>query len=125
MGSYVNTPYNGHNSMVPRERRRSQAKNIYFARHLDTRALKIGRSRDAKQRVERLEQLFGGRIALMGVSEGAAVEQQLHHYLERWSIGSEWFRGEPPVIEVAKRSIHEGIASGLDLAEWLYRRNCA
>ncbi len=97
---------------------RADYKKTYFVRHLDTGAIKIGRSKNPEWRLSELQRAFGGRMALIGYIKEHSGETILLGYLQPWSLGSEWFRPSDEVLGVVHACLEHGYESGLALARY-------
>lgn len=92
-------------------------RRVYFVRHLETGAIKIGKSANPKRRLLALQKIFGGRMELIGYIVGESGEYTLHKLLDHWAIGQEWFRPSHQVMNVVRTCLDKGLAHGVELAE--------
>jgi hypothetical protein len=103
-------------SRVTRNATKAPYRKVYFVRHLDTGAIKIGRSSDPVRRLRQLHAAFGGRMELIGYVDGAITETTLIRHLSRWSLGKEWFQPSEQVMDVVNRCLEKGLGHGVELA---------
>jgi len=104
---------------IPKHKRSTgDFKKTYFVRHLDTNAIKIGRSRNPRRRLRELRHTFGGRMELLGFVDEHMAETCLIGYLKAWSLGSEWFFPSYEVLTVMETCLDRGYAEGLRLARY-------
>ena len=95
---------------------RQPYRRVYFVRHLDTGAIKIGKSANPERRLEALKETFGGRMELVGWIDSESAETTLHRLLDRWALGKEWFSPSKEVLAAMEECLKAGVASGIDLA---------
>jgi hypothetical protein len=101
----------------PQNRKNRQPyRRVYFVRHLDTGAIKIGKSVNPERRLDTLKTMFGGRMELLGHIVGESGETTLHLLLDRWALGKEWFQPSEQVLDVVNRCLEKGLAHGVELA---------
>jgi hypothetical protein len=93
------------------------AHRLYFVRHLDTQAIKIGRSSRPHERLLELRKIFPGRMALIGSVSGGRYETAAHVVLDRWAIGKEWFKDSPEVNQFMRVCLKSGVVTGLSVAK--------
>lgn len=92
-------------------------KHLYFVRHLDTGAIKIGRSSKPDRRLAELRKVFGGRMALIGhVLDAGRDEVVLHANLANWALGKEWFSPSAEVLQTLLVCLTEGASNGVDFS---------
>lgn len=101
------------------KRHSTKQKKTYFVRHLDSGAIKIGRSADPPTRLRKLKKVFGGRMELLGWIPEHMAETCLIGYLKKWSLGSEWFKPSNQVTQVVDTCLTRGYSEGLRLARYL------
>ena len=103
----------------PQNRKHRQPyRRVYFVRHLDTGAIKIGKSANPERRLVALRKLFGGRMELIGHIVGETGETTLHRHLSRWALGREWFNPSDQVLHVMEVCLAQGLAHGVELAQF-------
>jgi hypothetical protein len=88
---------------------------IYFLRHPETQAIKIGQTSDYYTRLSQLIREHGD-LELLGVMEGnRETETSLHRWFAEFRAhampGREWFRAVPELLEYIQENTHLNLPS--------------
>lgn len=96
----------------------SSHKHLYIVRHLDTGAIKIGRSANPQKRLNGLKKTFGGRMVLVGMVADAGMDEKiLHKNLSAWALGKEWFSPSFEVLQTVLICLTEGATAAVDFSD--------
>lgn len=73
---------------------------VYFVEALDTQYVKIGRTRDLRNRLINLSSAnAGGCRLLCSVPGGSALEAHFHHAFAEYRLTGEWFTPSPAIAD--------------------------
>jgi hypothetical protein len=80
---------------------------VYFIQDQATKAIKIGVSGDPERRLRSLQTSSPNLLTILGTIPGDRdLEVDIHRRLAAHRLQGEWFRPDPPVVDVIKRLLH-------------------
>lgn len=79
-------------------------RGVYIVRGCLAGLIKVGYSRNLKQRIQCLRSQIPEQIEVLGFVLGVSedAEKELHARFKFWHVRHEWFRSDTPIIEYIK-----------------------